>query len=65
LYGRRSVYSARPFRRGAPVQAADLIALRPGGDGIGPEFYSDLLGKVWQRDGAAGEKILSDMTTDP
>lgn len=62
-YGRRSLYSARPFRRGTPVEPADLIPLRPGG-GIGPENIAALAGKVWQRDGAAGQLITADAIAD-
>ena len=53
---RRALYSRRPLRKGEPVQAADLVALRPN-QGVDARMLRETIGKRARKDLDAFERL--------
>ncbi len=64
LSQRRSLYLIRPVKRGVPLSADDLRAIRPG-LGLKPKYLESVIGRRAARDLEAGEPLALDALEPP
>ncbi len=54
---RRGIYANRELKKGEKISPADIIMKRPLNNGIGSEFYRNIIGRTLKRDIKSGELI--------